>query len=219
VSRRIEALIYDFGGVFVGSPFGAIRAYETRLGVDEGAVSSLLFGASYVHGEGDGDAEHDWHRLEKGQITMAEWFEGVQLRAVETLPGVDLDLGAAFSSGSGTAISWEMVHHVRRMKQRGLATAILTNNVKEYGGWWRSAIPLDEIIDIVVDSCEEGMRKPEPEIYLRTAERLAVDPAACVFADDLAENVDAARAVGMVGVHVPADVSVAILEIEQLLDT
>lgn len=216
MAGRFEAVIYDFGGVFVGSPFGAIRAYEESLGVPAGTIEELLFGTSYVHGDGDGEAEHDWHKLETGRITMAEWYEGVQRRAAERLPGVPVDLAAAFSSG-GTAISWPMVHHVRRVKARGLATAILTNNVKEYGDWWRQSIPIDELIDVVVDSCHEGIRKPNPEIYLRTASRLGVDPTACVFADDLEANVDAARAVGMHGVHVPADVEVAIAEIEALL--
>jgi putative hydrolase of the HAD superfamily len=102
------------------------------------------------------------------------------------------------------------------VRERGLRTAICTNNVREYGGWWRQSIPI-ELIDEVIDSSEEGVRKPQPEIYLRSAARLGVEPEACVFADDLPENVEGARAVGMVGILVVEDRARAIAEIEALL--
>jgi putative hydrolase of the HAD superfamily len=201
--REIEAVIYDYGGVFSGSPFHAIRTYEQSLGLEEGAISALMFGRSYAHGEGDEADEHDWHKLETGRIEMQEWWDGVQRRAPEVLgPDVEFDMVTAFSGGGGTAISWEMVHHVRRVRAGGKRIAICTNNVKEYGGWWRQSIPI-ELIDVVIDSSEEGVRKPDPEIYL--------------FADDLDANVEGARAVGMVGVLVPHNVREAIDEIEALL--
>lgn len=212
----MRAVIYDFGGVFSGSPFGAIREYEQFLDLDEGAISEVLFGRSYAHGEGEDADEHPWHQLETGRMTMTEWHDHVQVQARERL-GREIDLARAFSGG-GTGISWEMVHHVRRVKARGIPTAILTNNIKEYGSFWRESIPIDEIIDVVVDSSEEGIRKPDPEIYLRTAERLDVEVTACVFADDLDANVEAARGVGMSGVIVSEDRSIAITRIEALLD-
>ena len=47
---------------------------------------------------------------------------------------------------------------------------------------------LDELFDAVVISAEVGLHKPQPEIYLLAAERLGVEPAECVFVDDLREN-------------------------------
>lgn len=205
-------MIYDYGGVFSGSPFGAIRDYEASLGLPTGAVLDLLFGRSYAHGEGHGAEEHVWHKLETGRATMDEWHQHVQAQARERI-GRTIDLSEAFSGG-GTGISWEMVHHVRRVKGRGIRTAILTNNVKEFGDFWRDSIPLDEIADVVVDSSHVGMRKPDAEIYLLTASRLGAEPEACLFVDDLPANVDAAVAVGMVGVLVAEDRAAAIAEIE-----
>ncbi len=206
----IEAVIYDYGGVFSGSPFGAISAYETKIGAEPGAVSEVLFGRSYAHGAGD---DHPWHLLETGKIEMSVWTDYVQVEAQRRL-GQEISLMRAFSAGTG--IFWQMVHHVRRMNDRGLATAILTNNIKDFGEYWRQSIPIDEF-DVVVDSSHAGVRKPDPEIYLLTAERLGVAPEACVFADDLDANVDAACAVGMTGVLVTDDRSVAIAEIESLV--
>ena len=74
-------------------------------------------------------------------------------------------------------------------------TAILTNNVKEWTDWreWVEA----HIFDLIVDSSHEGMRKPEPEIYLLTCERLGVSPDRAAFVDDIPMNVEGAEAVGL----------------------
>jgi putative hydrolase of the HAD superfamily len=45
------------------------------------------------------------------------------------------------------------------------------------------------------------MRKPEPRIYAHTCGELGLAPENCVFVDDLPHNVEAAAALGMVGVH------------------
>lgn len=54
-----------------------------------------------------------------------------------------------------------------------------------------------DLLDGQVISSEEHYIKPEPEIYLRLFERFGLNPSECVFADDKAENVEGARALGM----------------------
>ena len=49
-------------------------------------------------------------------------------------------------------------------------------------------------------SGDVGLHKPQPEIYELGAERIGVPPAACVFVDDLRENVAGAEAVGMTAI-------------------
>ena len=58
-----------------------------------------------------------------------------------------------------------------------------------------------ELFDAVVISAEAGMRKPEPRIFLHATTLLGLEPAECIFIDDIEANVLAAEAVGMVGVH------------------
>ena len=102
---------------------------------------------------------------------------------------------------------------------RGLRTAIVTNNIREYGDAWRARIAIDELFDLVVDSCEEGVRKPDPAIFHTTLERLGVsDPARAVFLDDFAGNIAAARALGMHGILVGPDPAPAVAELLTLLD-
>jgi epoxide hydrolase-like predicted phosphatase len=72
---------------------------------------------------------------------------------------------------------------------------------------------LAELFDTVVISAEVGLHKPQPEIYTLAAERLGVEPQACVFVDDLKENCEGAEAVGMTAIrHRSAPETIARLE-------
>ena len=90
---------------------------------------------------------------------------------------------------------------------------MLTNNVVEWEPRWRSMLPVDEIFELVVDSAFVGMRKPEPEIYELTLERMGLTAPECVFVDDIDINCEAASALGMTGVHfVSAEQAIAEIE-------
>jgi len=58
-------------------------------------------------------------------------------------------------------------------------------------------LPVDEIFELVVDSAYVGVRKPEPEIYQITLDRLGVPAGQALFIDDVDVNCDGARAAGM----------------------
>src|SRR5262249_51167976 len=53
------------------------------------------------------------------------------------------------------------------------------------------------LFGLAISSHQVGLSKPDPRIYLLALERLAVPPGAVTFFDDVAENVDAARRLGM----------------------
>jgi putative hydrolase of the HAD superfamily len=88
--------------------------------------------------------------------------------------------------------------------------------VREWQPLWRAMLPFDDVFEVVVDSAFVGTRKPEPEIYALTLDRLGLPAAACVFVDDLERNVEAARDTGMEGI-VFRDTGQAIAELEALL--
>ncbi|MBA3437308.1 MAG: HAD family phosphatase, partial [Thermoleophilaceae bacterium] len=97
----------------------------------------------------------------------------------------------------------EMIDFMAELRDRGLRMALLTNNVREWEPRWRPLLPeIDDIFEVVVDSAFVGMRKPEPEIYQLTVERLGggVEPADCVFVDDIEVNCQTARQLGMAAV-------------------
>jgi HAD superfamily hydrolase (TIGR01509 family) len=78
-------------------------------------------------------------------------------------------------------------------------------------------IPLDELFDLVIDSSEVGMRKPDPRIYLLVLDQLGSEPSRSIFLDDHPGNISGAEACGMRGVLVRADYLEAIADLDALL--
>ena len=95
-----------------------------------------------------------------------------------------------------------MIELMLQAKAAGHRMGMLTNNVREWEPLWRAMLPVDEIFETVVDSGFVGLRKPDPEIYELTLERLGGVPAdQCLFVDDVDVNCAAARELGMSAVH------------------
>jgi putative hydrolase of the HAD superfamily len=111
-----------------------------------------------------------------------------------------------------------MIELMRELKASGHRMAMLTNNVREWEPLWRSMLPVDEIFELVVDSGFVGCRKPEPQIYELTLERVGLPAEACLFVDDLAHNCEGAQKAGMSAVHF-RDNEQAIGEIRARLST
>jgi epoxide hydrolase-like predicted phosphatase len=91
----------------------------------------------------------------------------------------------------------QMIEYMRALRERGYRLAICTNNIREWEARWRAMLPIDEIFDVVVDSAFVGTRKPEPEIYELTIERLSVAPQAALLIDDVELNCQGARELGI----------------------
>src|SRR5690606_6593483 len=114
---------------------------------------------------------------------------------------VDLDGYGARLMGS-LEPNQPLIDGYRRLRDaHGIRLAILTNNVREWHDLWRTKLAIDDLFELVVASGFEGVRKPEPEIYARTLERLGLAPDACVFIDDLEVNLPPARRLGMHTIH------------------
>jgi epoxide hydrolase-like predicted phosphatase len=210
--RRFDAVLYDFGGVFLPSPYEVIWRAASQFGMPPETVLATCFG-SY-----DQDTDHPWHRLERGEISAEEALAGIAALGKES--GLEIDPIAVLSSavGSGDIVREDVVAVAREMKALGLKTAIVTNNIREYGPKWRKLLPLDEIFDAVVDSCEEGIRKPDRRIFELTLNRLGdVAPDRVVFLDDAPGNVSAAAELGMHAILVRSDHAPALAELRELV--
>ena len=235
MDARVEAVIWDYGGVISSPLFRGIGGFEADMGYPPGSILELIFGeTAYIGAEGNprgGDpvdgavpesasaVTHDWHRLETGEIGFEEYMAGVMERAPQVLGrSLDIDAYQQFTRDMPLGIHWPVVHRIRRLRDDGVKVALLTNNVKEFGSAWRSTFPVDELFEVVVDSSEVGMRKPDPRIYRLTCERLGVSPAASVFVDDNRDNVDAARAIGIEAVHFGDEPLGPLTELDAILE-
>jgi epoxide hydrolase-like predicted phosphatase len=211
--RPFDAILFDFGGVFTPSPFGAVRAFASELGADPERVLGLVFGPY------DEDTDHPWHRLERGEIPLVEAREGIRALAREHALELDLfHVLRALAESGRPGVREVVVERTRALRAEGYRTALVTNNAAEFAASWRPLLPLAELFDAVVDSSEVGLRKPDPRIYHHALERLGgVVPARAIFLDDWAGNVEAARRLGLHGVVVGEDPGPALDELARLL--
>ena len=189
-----RAVICDLGGVLTTPLGNAFTAWSRESGIPLEDVGTALAGAAERHGE------HPLFMLEKGQIDEPEF-----VRRLEA------ELGGGRRMATMAEVYFEhlernaeMIDFMRELRARAMRTALLTNNVREWEATWRAMLPeIDEIFEVVVDSAFVGMRKPEPEIYELTLERLGdgIEAPDCVFIDDLEVNCTTARELGMVAVR------------------
>jgi epoxide hydrolase-like predicted phosphatase len=138
------------------------------------------------------------HALERGECTVAEFERLLAARLVRTdgkpVPADGL-LSRMLSASAPVPAMYQLI---RDLRGKGVRTALLSNSWGS-GGYPREDFP--GLFDAVVISGEVGMRKPEPRIFLHSAELLGISPAECVFVDDLEANVEAAIGCGMTGVR------------------
>src|SRR6185369_10416658 len=205
----VQAVLFDFGGVLMESPFAAVRAFGARRGIAPERVLEIVFGPY------DRDTDHPWHRLERGELSLLEARQAIfELGA----PEHRIDLFEALASLRGTTIRSDVIEIARDARACGVKTAIVTNNVREFGDGWRGMLPVDELFDVVVDSAHVGIRKPDPRIFRLALERLGdIDPAHAVFLDDFPGNIAAAERLGMRGILVEEDHRPAIQTLRALL--
>ncbi len=187
----LDAVLFDFGGVFIASPFTMLGSAAAKVGVPSADLADIVFG-SY-----DSDTDHPFHRLERGEISFDEARSGIaEIAATRGVPNFDmLNVFAEFAGIS--EIRPYMVDVVRAARTAGLKTGVVTNNIAEFSSTWRSWLPVDELFDDVVDSSAVGMRKPSTEIFGLACDRLGVAPQRTLFVDDHQGNVNGAHRAGL----------------------
>jgi epoxide hydrolase-like predicted phosphatase len=212
-AARPEALIVDWGGVLTSPLAAALDGWYAAEGIDAAGYERAM---RDFHDEGLAALSvfDPIAALERGELRV-EHFEEALAERLTRFCGVPVRaeglIGRMFA---GFAAAPAMVNVVRAAKRTGLRTALLSNSWgNEYlrDGW-------DQLFDAVVISGEVGMRKPDPEIYLHTLDRLGCAGPQAVFVDDLEANVRGAAAVGIIGVH-HRSYAETIMELEALFHT
>jgi len=204
----ISAVLWDFGGVILTSPFEAFARYERERGLPPDLIRRV--NATNPHGNA-------WARLERGELDRAGFAEAFEAEARSLGGSLSGDRVLDLLAGD---VRPEMVTALERCRDAGLRTACLTNNI--VGGDGGSSERAEQVagimglFDVVVESSVVGVRKPEPEFYEIACRLLDVTPEQCVFLDDLGINLKPARAMGMTTIKVDQPGS-ALAELEEVL--
>ena len=205
------AVLWDFGGVILTSPFEAFNRYEAEIGLPKDFIRSLNAR------NGDTNA---WAKMERSEVSLEGFVDLFEEEARQQ--GHKVDGWRILQSLSGD-IRPQMVEALRRCS-RAFRVACITNNMKhgEGPGMARSpdkAAAVAEVMALfehVVESSRLGMRKPDPRIYRHACDLLGVQPEDCVYLDDLGINLKPARALGMRTIKV-GDPDVAIDELQAIV--
>lgn len=188
-----KAVLWDFGGVILSSPFEAFNRYEAELGIPTDLIRTV---------NATNPDDNAWARLERNEVSPREFDE---LFAHESAALGHEVRGAAVLGLLGGAIRPEMVALLDRVKAAGYKVACLTNNTATAHHDAERAGAVAEVMarfDAVVESAKVGVRKPEPRFYEIACELLDVRPDECVFLDDLGVNLKPAAAMGMTTIKV-----------------
>jgi putative hydrolase of the HAD superfamily len=205
----IEAVIWDFGGVFTSSPFEAFNRLEAELGAPKDHIRRV--NATNHH-------DNAWALFERNEIDAARFDQlfleesttlGFPVRGADVLPRLSGELRP------------RMVAALKTCKLH-FKVGCITNNVvsmhspgqdeiQRAAGAMGQIMPL---FDAIVESSKAGVRKPDPRIYRMMCELLAVEPAACVYLDDLGINCKPAAALGMTAIKV-VDVDQTLAELSR----
>jgi putative hydrolase of the HAD superfamily len=211
VAADIDAVIFDFAGVLSTTPTTEMLARAETFGIDLVTFLPIMLGPL------DDDGDHPWHELERGRITMDEFEAAIEpmWRAAGATDFPSVPRGDELLSFLRPVP--EMIAVAADVRAAGYRTAILTNNTKEWGVW-RDAWDADNLVDVVVDSCEVELRKPNPAIFELAVELLGGPSIErCLFIDDFPWNISAADAMGFRTMQV-ADPVAAAADLRRLLD-
>ncbi|ALJ11618.1 HAD-IA family hydrolase [Sphingopyxis macrogoltabida] len=198
---RYTHVIFDFGGVITASPFEAFNRLEEERGLPRDFVRRV---------NATNPDDNAWAKFERAEIDAASF--DTEFAAEARALGHELEGEAVLAVIAG-AVRPAMVAALDTLKAQGFTIACITNNVPggkgiKGAGMTRSEEAANEVASImarfahVIESSKAGVRKPDPAIYLMMCEALGVEPANCIYLDDLGINCKPASRLGMHAIKV-----------------
>lgn len=180
----IRNLIFDMGGVLI--------RFDRELFLDrlelEKPDRQLLMNQVFLSLE--------WARMDRGSMTEDQAVESIRARVPQRLHGA---VEALVKHWDEPLLPVEgMEELIRELKESGYGIYLLSNaSCRQHEYWPR--IGASRYFDAALISADEGLVKPQPEIYRLALERFGLRPEECFFIDDLPANVEGASVCGISG--------------------
>ncbi|MDM8521085.1 HAD family phosphatase [Anaerolineales bacterium HSG6] len=187
IKNKPKAVIFDVGGVLIRTHHRHGREkWAKKLNLSPSELESYIF--NYESGKQAQLGQKSW--LEHWQW-LAEHFKLTEIDA-QTM---EQDFFA------GDYLNQPLVAYIERLKQAGYPLGILSNYSDQARPLWTNTYPFIHYFDGVIISAEVGIAKPTPQIYHLAAKSLDINVSDAVFIDDFIENIEGAKAVGMLAIH------------------
>uniref|UniRef100_A0A8C9JP99 Aminoglycoside phosphotransferase domain-containing protein n=1 Tax=Panthera tigris altaica TaxID=74533 RepID=A0A8C9JP99_PANTA len=203
-----RAVIFDMGGVLIPSPGREAAEWELQNDIPPGTILQAFI---------SGGEKGPWMKFMRGEITTEDFLQQFG-RLCSEISKTSVPVGSFFSLLTSEQVAKQfpvMTEAITQIRAKGLRTAVLSNNFYLPNG--KSFLPLDrKQFDVVVESCLEGVCKPDPRIYKLCLERLGLPPSESIFLDDLGPNLKAAASLGIHTIQVD-DPETAVKELETCL--
>jgi len=183
MNRRIDAVIFDWGGVLIDDPAPLmLERFAHALGVSAAALAPALA----RHGQA----------FQRGTCSEADFWSAVCRDAGAAVPNEPSLWGRVFREVYRPRPGmWQLARDLRRA---GIRTALLSNTEPPGVQYFHQRN--ENPFDVLVFSCCEGCCKPEPRIYLSALQRLGTSAPRTLFIDDNSQYVEGARRCGLEGV-------------------
>jgi len=193
----LPALVFDFGGPVLLTPFELRHQGEDRLGLKPGSLAWT--------GPFDPESDPDWQDFQNGLINERDYWK-IQVNHFSALMGRKTtmpELMAALYAGPESELIRPAARELLRdAKSHGIPVGMLTNDLTSFHATeWIAGITIVSEFDAMVDGRQDGVYKPDPAAYRLMCERLAVSVEGTVFVDDQPVNLRGAEALGMIGIH------------------
>lgn len=180
-------IVFDFGGVvFQWRPQELLRRTLPHRAVDEAAARQLV--ADFFQ-----NYQGDWGRFDRGTIEIPELAPLIAERLGFELGEVQAVIDAV--PGELQA-QQETVDLLQRLHDKGHRLYFLSNMPEPYAAHLESTHEFFSRFTDGVFSSRVKLIKPEPEIFALATQRFGIEPSQTVFIDDVAANVEIARAHG-----------------------
>ncbi|MEO9005323.1 MAG: HAD-IA family hydrolase [Ginsengibacter sp.] len=187
MSKKIRILFSDIGGVLLTNGWG----HESRM------AAAKKFNIDYE----EMDILHDFifNVWEMGKISIDDYLETVVFKqkrdfTKETFKEFMLDQSLQLPQMLPWMIEWKRSHE-------DVKVISINNEPRELNQLRINKFNLHDFFDAFVSSCEVGMRKPDPGIFLLALGIAQAEPEECIYFDDRIMLVEAAKKTGIRAFH------------------
>jgi len=184
--RAVDAVVFDLDGVIRHWNDDDLDRVEEAYGLAPRTILDVAFSPAL------GPAAIT------GRLTYRQWMDAIRDEVIaghgpRAVPVLDL-----WEANVGV-VEPAMVDLLRALRTQ-LPVALLSNGTTRLRRDLHVLDLLDEL-DVVFNTAEIGIAKPDPDVFRHVCAELGTEPARTAFVDDLAENVAGAASIGMPAVR------------------